>query len=198
RRRRDRAAPRDGHADGADAPDRLRQGRGRGLARQAACRSSRDQGPGGNRPGRAPAARAPGRRSALDPGAGPGRVPGRERADDRCRTPQRGAPEKRGFSWRKPRHTLQERQDVAAVAGGRAGLAELKRRAVAGAIRLLFGDESEVSTHPYLAHTWAPKGFDLKVQAPGQAKRRALLGVRDARTGELIVEIARTKRSADF
>jgi transposase len=68
----------------------------------------------------------------------------------------------------------------------------------AGAIRLLFGDESEVSTHPYLAHTWAPKGFDLKVQAPGQAKRRALLGVRDARTGELIVEIARTKRSADF
>ena len=69
---------------------------------------------------------------------------------------------------------------------------------MAGAIRLLFGDESEVSTHPYLAHTWAPKGCDLKVQAPGQAKRRALLGVRDARTGELIVEIARTKRSADF
>ena len=62
----------------------------------------------------------------------------------------------------------------------------------------MFGDESEVSTHPYLAHTWAPKGFDLKVQAPGQAKRRALLGVRDAVDGEMIVEVSRTKRSTDF
>jgi transposase len=104
----------------------------------------------------------------------------------------------RGFSWRKPRHTLQERQDLAAVAAGRARLAALKRQAAAGAIRLLFADESEVSTHPHLAHTWAPKGFDLKVQAPGQAKRRALLGVRDAADGELIVEVSKTKRSADF
>src|SRR4029453_18999325 len=163
-----------------------------------ACRSSRGQGPGGGGRGRAPAARAPGRRSALDPGADPGRVPGRERADDRCRTPQRGAPEKRGFSWRKPRHTLKERQDLAAVEAGRAGLAEPKRRTTAGAIRLLFGDESEVSTHPYLAHTWAPKGCDLKVQAPGQAKRRALLGVRDAVGGAMTVEVSRTKRSSDF
>ena len=105
---------------------------------------------------------------------------------------------KKGFSWRKPRHTLTGRQDLAAVAAGRARLAELKRQAAAGAIRLLFGDESEVSTHPYLAHTWAPKGFDLKVQAPGQTKRRALLGVRDAIDGAMIVEVARTKRSSDF
>src|SRR5687767_5696682 len=105
---------------------------------------------------------------------------------------------KRGFSWRKPRHTLQERQDLAAVAAGRARLAALKRQAAAGAIRLPFADESEVSTHPHLAHTWAPKGFDPKVQAPGQAKRRALLGVRDAAGGELIVEVSKTKRSADF
>jgi transposase len=69
---------------------------------------------------------------------------------------------------------------------------------MAGAIRRLFGDESEVSTHPYLAHTWAPKGFDLKVQAPGQAKRRALLGVRDALTGEMIIDVSKTKRSTDF
>jgi transposase len=77
-------------------------------------------------------------------------------------------------------------------------LAELKRQAEGGAIRLLFGDESEVSTHPYLAHTWAPKGFDLEVQAPGQAKRRALLGVRDAVGGAMTVEVSRTKRSSDF
>src|SRR5687767_15794345 len=86
---------------------------------------------------------------------------------------------KRGFSWRKPRHTLQERQDLAAVAAGRARLAALKRQAAAGrarlaalkrqaaagAIRLPFADESEVSTHPHLAHTWAPKGFDPKVRS---------------------------------
>jgi len=87
---------------------------------------------------------------------------------------------------------------VAAVAAGRAALAGLKGQAAAGAIRLLFGDESEVSTHPYLAHTWAPKGFDLRVEAPGQAKRRALLGVRDAVDGGMTVEVSKTKRSADF
>jgi Winged helix-turn helix len=103
------------------------------------------KGPAGGRGRRAPGARAPGGRSTGDPGADPGRVPGRDRADHRRRTPQRGAPEKRGFSWRKPRHTLAERQDLAAVAAGRARLAELKAQA-AGAIRLLFGDESELST----------------------------------------------------
>jgi transposase len=87
---------------------------------------------------------------------------------------------------------------VAAVAAGRAALAGLKAQAAAGVIRLLLGDESEVSTHPYLAHTWAPKGFDLRVEAPGQAKRRALLGVRDAVDGAMIVEISKTKRSSDF
>jgi transposase len=62
----------------------------------------------------------------------------------------------------------------------------------------LSGDEGEVSTHPCLAHPWAPKGFGLKVQAPGQAKRRAPLGARDTVDGELIVEVSRTRRSADL
>lgn len=42
---------------------------------------------------------------------------------------------------------------------------------------LLFADESEALTHPYLAHAWAPH---------------------DAATGELLVHTSRTKRSADF
>ena len=42
----------------------------------------------------------------------------------------------------------------------RAGLRRklLKAQAEAGDIVLLFGDESEALTHPYLAHVWAKKG----------------------------------------
>lgn len=63
---------------------------------------------------------------------------------------------------------------------------------------LLFGDEAEALTHPYLAHAWARRGADLRVQAPGHAERRALLGVLDAATNDLLVRTSATKRSADF
>ena len=45
----------------------------------------------------------------------------------------------------------------------RAGLRRklLKAQAEAGDIVLLFGDESEALTHPYLAHAWAKQGADL-------------------------------------
>jgi transposase len=74
----------------------------------------------------------------------------------------------------------------------------LKQQAMAGDIRLLFGDESEALTHPYLAHSWAERGADLRVEAPGQAKKRALLGALDHTAGELIVTTSATKRSGDF
>jgi len=74
----------------------------------------------------------------------------------------------------------------------------MRSQAAAGDIVLLFADESEVSTHPYLAHQWARRGEDLRVAAPGQAKKRALLGVRDAADGHLSVILRPTKRSADF
>lgn len=74
----------------------------------------------------------------------------------------------------------------------------LRQQAKAGDIVLLFGDESEVSTHPYLAHMWALRGQDLRIQAPGQAKKRALLGVRDGATGHLEAITSATKRSSDF
>jgi transposase len=74
----------------------------------------------------------------------------------------------------------------------------LKQQATAGDIRLLFGDESEALTHPYLAHCWAKRGADLRVEAPGQARKRALLGVLDHAGGELIVITSASKRSGDF
>lgn len=73
-----------------------------------------------------------------------------------------------------------------------------KAQAAAGDITLLFADESEALTHPYLAHAWARRGADLRVQAPGQARKVAMMGAQDALTRELIVHTSRTKRSADF
>jgi transposase len=74
----------------------------------------------------------------------------------------------------------------------------LKQQAAAGDVILLFQDESEALTHPYLAHAWAKRGADLRVEAPGQARKMAMLGIQDAITRQLIVETSATKRSTDF
>ncbi len=73
-----------------------------------------------------------------------------------------------------------------------------KAQAQVGDIALLHADESEALTHPYLARAWAKRGADLRVPAPGQSKKIAMLGARDAATGELLVVTSKTKRSADF
>ena len=82
----------------------------------------------------------------------------------------------------------------------RAGLRRklLKAQAEAGDIVLLFGDESEALTHPYLAQVWAKKGADLRIPAPGQSAKVAMLGVLDWARRKLIVRTSRTKRSSDF
>src|SRR5205085_7548241 len=82
----------------------------------------------------------------------------------------------KGFAWRRPRHSLKGRQDAAAVEASRQHLADLKTQAAAGAIDLVFLDESEALTHPYLARCWARRGTALRIQAPGQAKKQAMLG----------------------
>ena len=82
----------------------------------------------------------------------------------------------------------------------RAGLRRtlLKAQAEAGDSVLLFADESEALTHPYLAHVWAKRGADLRIAAPGQSAKGAMLGVLDWACRDLIVHTSRTKRSADF
>jgi transposase len=74
----------------------------------------------------------------------------------------------------------------------------LKAQAEAGDIVLLYGDESEALTHPYLARVWAKRGADLRVPAPGQAKKVALIGSLDHAARRLIVHTSPTKRSSDF
>jgi hypothetical protein len=60
---------------------------------------------------------------------------------------------------------------------------QLRRaQAAAGDVALLSGDESEALTRPYLAHAWAERGADLRVQAPGRAGKVAVPGVLDAST----------------
>jgi DDE superfamily endonuclease len=73
-----------------------------------------------------------------------------------------------------------------------------EQQAKAGDIVLLYGDESEALTHPYLARAWAKAGADLRVPAPGQAKKVAMLGSLNHVTRELIVHTSPTKRSSDF
>jgi transposase len=63
---------------------------------------------------------------------------------------------------------------------------------------LLFSDESEALTHPYLARAWAKRGADLRVPAPGQSKKVAMMGTLDWTQRKLIVTTSRTKRSTDF
>jgi transposase len=104
----------------------------------------------------------------------------------------------KGFAFRRPRHTLKGRQDAAAVAASHEHLADLKTQAAAGAIDLVFLDESEALTHPYLARCWARRGSDLRIQAPGQAKKRAMLGAFDPVRRRLLVPASATKRSTDF
>lgn len=77
-------------------------------------------------------------------------------------------------------------------------LALRKAQAEAGDIVLVFADESEALTHPYLARAWARCGADLRVQAPGQANKVAMMGALDHTARKLIVHTSRTKRSTDF
>jgi len=93
---------------------------------------------------------------------------------------------------------LRGRQDAQAVERAGLRLKLLKQQAVAGDIILLFEDESEALTHPYLAYVWAKPGADLRIPAPGQAKRRAILGVLDSARRRMLVETSTTKHSTDF
>src|SRR3712207_2423081 len=108
-----------------------------------------------------------------------------------------GVAQKGAFRWRRPRHTLKGRQDPDAVEREGVRRKLLKAQAEAGDIVLLFGDESEALTHPYLAHAWVKKGADLRIPAPGQAAKVAMLSVLDWAPRNLVVQTSRTKRSTD-
>lgn len=49
-----------------------------------------------------------------------------------------------------------------------------------------------------MAHVWAARGADLRVAAPGQAKKVAMIGALDAATRAVVVRTSRTKPSTEF
>jgi transposase len=63
---------------------------------------------------------------------------------------------------------------------------------------LLYTDESEALTHPYLARAWAKRGADLRVSAPGQTRKVAMIGALDWASRTVVVTTSRTKKSTDF
>lgn len=71
---------------------------------------------------------------------------------------------KKGFRWRRPRHTLKGRQDANDVDRIGLRLKLRKQQAEAGDIVLLFADESEALTSPVLGQSavpicaWRPPG----------------------------------------
>ena len=93
---------------------------------------------------------------------------------------------------------MKGRQDGNAV--DRIGLRLKLRKAQAksGDIVLLFSDESEALTHPYLARAWARRGADLRVPAPGQSRKVAMMGSLDWAKRKLLVTTSPSKRSVDF
>jgi hypothetical protein len=95
------------------------------------------------------------------------------------------------FRSRRPRHTLKGRQVASEVDRIGLRLQLREQQAKAGDIVLLYGDASEALTHPYLARAWAKSGADLRVPAPGQAKKVAMPGSLNHVTHELIVQPVR-------
>jgi len=98
----------------------------------------------------------------------------------------------------RPRHSLKGRQCGEEVDRISLRLAFRKAQAAVGDIVLLFADESEALTHPCPARAWARRGTDLRVSAPGQARKVAMMGALDWRDRRLIVATSKTRRSADF
>ena len=195
-RRGDRAGARCPGGSGAQMARRVPGGRRRRAPRAAAPWAARRTG--GGSPGLCPGDLERGRTDGLDPAAAQGGDHASGRGHDLARPAEHLAAAKGGFAWRRPRHCLRGRQDAEAVERSGLRLKLLRQQARAGDIRLLFADESEALTHPYLAHLWAKRGADLRIEAPGRAHKRAILGALDHVTRRLVVATSATKRSADF
>ncbi len=177
---------------------RLHARRGR-CPQGACCGGARaGQGRGGSAGGRSASICARRGPDKLDAGP-PCRRNRKERGcDDLLVAVIQGVAQKRGYRYRRPRHTLKGRQDANAVDRVGVRLKLRKAQAEAGDIVLLFSDESAALTHPYLARAWARRGADLRVSAPGQSKKVAMMGTLEWAGRKLVVTTSRTKRSTDF
>jgi transposase len=110
-----------------------------------------------------------------------------------------------GFRSRRPRHDLTHRQDQAAVAAAKQVLDWLQKKTTAAPNRpaaerlhLVYVDECEVHTHPYLAKVWQRKGQPLKVPAAGEDQKAVVFGAVDYATGQVVWQTSPRKGEVAF
>jgi hypothetical protein len=102
------------------------------------------------------------------------------------------------FRWRRPRHTLKGRQTESEMERVGLRLQLRKQQAEAGDIVLLYGDESEALTHPYLARAWAKSGRTCACRRPGKPRRSRCWGRSITSPANSSFMTPPTERSSDF
>jgi hypothetical protein len=63
---------------------------------------------------------------------------------------------------------------------------------------VIYQDEMEIHRHPALTRTWAPRGKQPEVPAPGRNEKRVVYGGVDYRTGDFTYTLAATKCGVEF
>jgi len=73
-----------------------------------------------------------------------------------------------------------------------------KTGAESGRLHLVYLDECEVHTHPYLAKVWRKKGSPMKVPAAGEDHKFVVFGALDYASGQIIHQRSEQKGEAAF
>jgi hypothetical protein len=112
------------------------------------------------------------------------------------------------LGYRRPRHDLTHRQDGAAVAAAKQVLAWLQKKSLVASERpdlergerliLIYVDECELHSHPYLAKVWRRRGQQLKIPAAGEDRKFVVLGGVDYATRHVLWQVSATKGEAAF
>jgi len=90
------------------------------------------------------------------------------------------------------RRALKERQDADEVECVGLRLRLLEQQAEAGDITLPFGDERRPLSLPIpTSRAWAKRGSDLRIEASGQPRKRAMIGAFDFARAKAVCQTAR-------
>jgi len=105
-----------------------------------------------------------------------------------------------GFSFQRPKHTLQGKRDEAALERGRQQLQERKQQALGpnAAFALVFQDEVEIHKLPAWTRVWAEVGSQPEGPSPGKNEKPVIDGGIDYLKGTISYPVAATKSGVNF
>ena len=105
-----------------------------------------------------------------------------------------------GFSFQRPKHTLQGKRDEAALERGRQQLQERKQQALGpnAALALVFQDEVEIHKLPAWTRVWAEVGSQPEGPSPGKNEKPVIDGGIDYLKGTISYPVAATKSGVNF